>query len=682
MQMSPVKYNLFQLEGGLDLVTPTMSLRPGVARDSINFEVSITGGYTRIGGYERFDGRANPSDATYSAITLDAIAGVNVGDTITNAAATASAYVIAIDTGGKYIYYTRPVGSFAVSDVIKVGAATIGNVTALGGGTITPALSATYLALAADAYRTLIGAVPGSGPVRGVTYYKGTVYAWRNNAGGTALAMYKSSSTGWQAVSFGYELSFNTGTATINDGDTVVGGTSGATGVVARVVLESGAWSGTAAGRLILSSTTGTFQAGELLKVSGASKATCGGAASAITFLPGGRVEVVKGNFGGQSQNTKLYGCDGKNRGWEFDGTTMVPIRTGMATDTPSHVAVHKNYLFFSFGPSLQNSGIGTPYIWSPVYGANEAVMPEDITNIIQLPGNQSTGALAVYTDSNTFILYGSSTSDFKLTPFNTGFGAKAYTAQNMEQSYALDNRGVVGLNTTLNYGNFDPNVLTLNVRPFTQVRRNSSTASGLNREKSQYRVFYSDGYGLYITLVNGKSYGAMPVYFPNPVNCWCEGATPNGVETSFFGSTNGFVYRMDAGTSFDGSNIDYRFVTTFNAIGSPRLLKRFRKAALEVTGNTYAEFQFGWTLSYADATLKDQPQASSYASSLTQAYWDSGITWDSFVFDGRNLAPSEVELCGSGENIAVTVSGSSNAYQSFTINTIVLHYSFRRGLR
>ena len=64
--MPPVKYNLIQLQGGLDLVTPTLSLPPGVARDSVNFEVAITGGYSRIPGYERYDGRPNPSDAIYN----------------------------------------------------------------------------------------------------------------------------------------------------------------------------------------------------------------------------------------------------------------------------------------------------------------------------------------------------------------------------------------------------------------------------------------------------------------------------------------------------------------------------------------------------------------------------------------------------------------------------------------
>ena len=59
----PVQYDLIRLSGGLDQVTPTLSLQPGVARRAANFECSINGGYTRIAGYERFDGRPSPSAA-------------------------------------------------------------------------------------------------------------------------------------------------------------------------------------------------------------------------------------------------------------------------------------------------------------------------------------------------------------------------------------------------------------------------------------------------------------------------------------------------------------------------------------------------------------------------------------------------------------------------------------------
>jgi len=88
--MPPVKYSLIQLQGGLDLVTPTLSLPPGIARSAVNFEVAITGGYTRIAGYERFDGQPNPSDAVYGAITVASASNLAVGNTFTNLATTSS----------------------------------------------------------------------------------------------------------------------------------------------------------------------------------------------------------------------------------------------------------------------------------------------------------------------------------------------------------------------------------------------------------------------------------------------------------------------------------------------------------------------------------------------------------------------------------------------------------------
>ena len=52
MSQDSVKYEIISLQGGLDQVTPTLSLKPGMLRDALNVEASITGGYTRIKGYD------------------------------------------------------------------------------------------------------------------------------------------------------------------------------------------------------------------------------------------------------------------------------------------------------------------------------------------------------------------------------------------------------------------------------------------------------------------------------------------------------------------------------------------------------------------------------------------------------------------------------------------------------
>lgn len=679
-QLPQVRYDLISLAGGLDQVTPTLSLNPGVVRRAANFECSVTGGYTRIAGYERFDGRPAPSAARYNVLSCSLTGTVAVGNTITGATSLATGKVIAIS--GNDLIITREVGTFVSHESIAVTPTTVGVIDEITSMVAGGLADAQYRSLAADEYRSSITAVPGSGPVRGVAYYAGKVYAWRNNSGGTALVMHMSTGGGWAAISPGIEMQFDAGAVAIAEGATVIGATSGATAVARRVVVQEGSWGGTALaeGRLIFSSVTGTFVDNENILVGAVVHAVVNGTASQMAFAPGGRVQAVVANFGGGQTNRRMYFCDSVNRAFEWDGTYLVPITSGMSPDAPTCIQVHKQHLFLAFSHSLQFSGIANPYAWSPVLGAGEIALNAPITNLIVLPGDQSSGAMGVYTETDTSVLYGSSEADFKLSNFNTGTGSRAYTAQNMDQTYAFSERGVMALGTTLNFGNFLAASLTMNIRPVVQARRNLSTASVVNREKGQYRVFFSDGTGLYLTLANGKYLGAMPVQFPNDVLCCTEGDSVDGPEISYFGSSNGYVYTLDAGTSFDGAVIPATITMVYNSTKSPRILKRYRRASVELTGNSYAEFGFGYDLGYSSPEI-NQPTDESYSNDLRPAYWDS-FTWDDFVFDGREISPSEIEVTGTAENMAIRISSVSNLFKPFTVNSILVHYTMRRGIR
>lgn len=595
----PVKYDLIRLAGGLDQITPTLSLRPGIARRAANFECSVTGGYTRIAGYERFDGRPSPSAAIYLILVCDITGSLSVGDTVLGVGTGATGKVIGV-VGGNVIL-TRVVGEFIAGEPIAVLGTTQAEILVVQGPSANGLEDATYKAMAADDYRADIQAVPGSGSILGVSLYKGVVYAWRNNAGGTAAVMHRSSATGWQAV-------------------------------------------------------------------------------TTPALAPGGRYQTTVANFGGGVDNYRMYGCDGKNKAFMFDGATFTQISTGMTVDTPEHIAFHKQHLFLSFGASLQFSAIGDPLTWTPLLGAGELAMNGPITNLIPLPGDQSSGALAVYTRNDTSVLYGTSSANFQLSVLNTGTGAMPYTAQTIDQLYSLDDRGIISLSTTLNFGNFLPASLTMNIRPFIEQRLLKACASTVNRVKGQYRVFFNDGTAVYMTSANGKNLGSMPVQFLRPALCITEGELNSGEAVVFFGSNNGFVYQMDRGTSFDGQPIAANINLVFNAIGSPRVLKRYRKASVELTGDSYAEIAYGYDLAYRSTAL-DQPLDVNYSNDLRSAYWD-GMTWDNFVWDGSDISPSEVEMQGTAENVAIRLSTVSEIFQPFTVNSIIVHYSMRRGLR
>jgi hypothetical protein len=667
----PNKIDQFALRGGLDLHTPLLSLKPGVARDSQNWEASITGGYSRIAGYERSDGRPSPTDsANYAIVTLDTVAGLVVGDAINGATSGATGVVAAID--GLNVVYTKTVGTMVDAENFRVAAVVIGVITEVGPIVEDRVKIAEYTLAAANIYRADITAVPGAGSVLGGFSFGGSNYAWRNNAGVTAAVLHKSSVAGWTAVALPLEVGFSNANLSVEAGDTLTQG--GVTATIARVMVQTGTLaSGTNTGRLIVTAVAGgNFAAGAATSTGGGAL-TLSGAQTQIAFLPSGRFEHFVGNAG---NGVRVYGCDGVNRGWEFDGTTLCPIATGNAVDTPTHVRVHANHLFFSFAASAQHSGIGDPYNWSVVAGAAEIGVDSTINGFITLPGSQDSKAMAILQNTEVSILYGTSEADWNKVDLGKGVGSKAYATQALSTTYLFDDLGIAALSAVQQYGNFDSASLTTNIRGFVKQRRTLVADSLINKEKSQYRVFFSDGYGLYLTIVNGKMLGAMPVSFTNAVTASWSGESANGNEVSYFGSTNGMVYRLDIGTSFDGEEIEHFCELAFTAQGNARVNKRYRRAVVELQGEGYAQFGIGYSLSYGTSGAA----SSTLTADVSSIFWDSFV-WDEFVWDGRSVTQAQVRLAGTAENIAFRFEGTSALWPEFTINSISIHYTPRRIL-
>lgn len=110
VKMPQVKADYYALQGGLDLVTPAISVSPGAALDAQNYEPYISGGYRRIDGYERFDGRQSPTSATYWILPFSQTGSVVVGDNIVGVTSGATAVVLAVFS--TYLVLARVVGTF------------------------------------------------------------------------------------------------------------------------------------------------------------------------------------------------------------------------------------------------------------------------------------------------------------------------------------------------------------------------------------------------------------------------------------------------------------------------------------------------------------------------------------------------------------------------------------------
>jgi hypothetical protein len=167
----------------------------------------------------------------------------------------------------------------------------------------------------------------------------------------------------------------------------------------------------------------------------------------------------------------------------------------------------------------------------------------------------------------------------------------------------------------------------------------------------------------------------------PTAVSCITSLEGAGGTEQIYFGSTDGFVYQMDCGTSFDGANIDWSAELVFNHLGSPRQLKSYRKAVTETTGTDYAEYSLFYNVGYGSSEYQSSATVSDTLS-LSSSRWDSSITWDQFQWDGASLTPSECSLSGTAENVSLFYSGSSDMFEQFTLNGVLLNFVPRRQLR
>jgi hypothetical protein len=537
-----------------------------------------------VQGYERYDGRTKPSDAVYYMLSATITGSAAAGDTLTGVTSAATGVIIVVTAA--HFVLTKVVGTFQNGETLNISGSPVATSTgtAIQGAAPTPRLNATFRNLAADEYRDDIAAVTGSGSVLGVWKYAGSTYALRNNAGGTAAVLFKATAGGWSSVALGRELAFTSGGVTeITAGQTITGATSGATAVVGTVVKTSGTWSGgDAAGFFYFVSQTGTFQAENINVGASPNLATIAGNSSAVSLTPSGRYEFCNVNFGGGA-TTKMYAASGVHKAFQFDGTNFAFITTGMTVDTPSHVSEFKNHLFLSFGASVQHSGTSNPLAWTIVTGAGEIGVGDTLTNFLKAPGDSSGGALVLMARNRTKVLYGNSAADWTLVDLNPDAGGIAWTAQWMGQGVLLDDRGLITLGTSQRFGNFQDADIADAVRPFLNGLRSSAIASCIVRTKNQYRLFFTGGDALYVTFKGGKASGLMPVSMPDPVTCICSLEGASGEEEIFFGSSDGFVYQMDKGTSFDGENKSWSAEMAYNHFGNPRQLKTWRKPLMDI---------------------------------------------------------------------------------------------------
>lgn len=529
----------------------------------------------------------------------------------------------------------------------------------------------------ATARRAAITVVPGSGAVRGVLWYEGNLYAWRDNVGATAGVVHKSSSTGWGAVNIASVMTFaDGGPYVIQDGDTITGATSGATAVVRTVASQADtSWEfGEAAGTLVLQSITGTFQADEQLNVGVNSfVATAVTIPTSMSFPPGGRYEFVIANFYGATGFQRAYGVNGVGNAFEFDGASAISIQTGMPDDRPFLIAEHKKHLFLGFPKgSLQNSALGEPRSFAATLGAAEIGFGKEITNII----GGTADSLIITTEGSFHALTGNDSSDFAKADISLNSGGFLHTAQNVGSVIYMDKSGIRSASTTQAYGGFKLGSYTSLIQKTIDAKIEvgvDPVASMVVKSKDQYLLFFDDGTG--ISLYFGrKAPEAMLFSYPFTVTCAHIGIDGKK-ERLFVGASNGFVYELNVGTSFDGANISSWAQVTLGHQGAPRVEKRYHHLIFEQDGGPNIDYIVHPEF---DRSNGNQPLSDDVVAAMGGG---AGIyTGTDFTGPGGSQAEAYIDGAGSDLNILLVCDHSD--VDDHTIQGVTVMFSPRGARR
>lgn len=679
--MRAPRFDYTEMVGGLDLTTPSLRVEKGRALTLVNFEIELDGGYRRINGYERVDGRAAPSAAIYYAVGVADGSGISVGDTLTGDSSGATSEVIAKD--GNTLGVTALLVGYTLSEAAN--GTTISTIEVRDG---IPSLVVDdeWQLLAENYYRDLIQALPGSGDTLGAVQYKADKYAFRSN--GTNTIMYKSSSSGWEIVPFFRYMYFDAGVGAeldLDAGVAITGLTSSAAATIKKVVRNAGSWGSTASGYLVIDVTSGAFQDNEAIQVAGVTKATTDGVDVAIALSPGGKFQFKQHNFYGSSSTEYLYGCDGVNYGWEFDGTTLSPIffpSGDPSWNTPKYIDAHSTHLFFSYpGGQLAHSSLGDPLVFNALLGAADFGLGSECTGLASRAGQ----VLAIYTsDGRTYGLYGKEATTWELRVISEAFGATDYTVKGLGTVYAVDDKGIVPMERVQAYGDFEGATVSRKVRSILEAHKGNIVQVVTSKARNQYRVFFTDGSALVMTddrLASGRSNQFSMLQYTAIPTCIWNSDDSNSNEVILFGDSDGMVYQSDVGYTFDGDEIEWALRTPFNHIGSPGTEKSFRRAYTNVEAEKSVDaMTLRWETSYGT------PYRALNTSVTPDIKGGGGyFDVDSFgeiYYDAELFSSGPNRLAGTGINLSLLYYGKSKYTRPFTIQSVEIEYIPRRNKR
>jgi hypothetical protein len=469
------------------------------------------------------------------------------------------------------------------------------------------------------------------------------------------------------------------------------------------VLVDGGSQTGTS---LIVDGLTSAPQAGDVFKIAGVdlvytvtadATVTSGSATltidpaldsspaddAALTFLSTSREGAVKTRFAkyNLTGTEKVAIVDGTNAPALYDGSTFTVLNSA-PTDVigATHVVEFKKALFFGKGTTLTFTSPYADDSFSVANGSGTIDVGGVITGLFVFRQQ-----LIIFTERHIQQLLGNTVADFNLQPITEDIGCiEGDTIQEIGGDIIfLGPDGLRLLSATERIGDFGLAAISKPIQKNMTnfIAANTSYTSTIIREKSQYRLL---GYNNNIKQENAQ--GIIATQFAEQGGSGTGFAETRGIrayvadsnynattEVVFFANDDGYLYQMESGNSFDGSNIQTTFATPHLPIQDPRVRKTFYKLFLYTDPQGSVNFDVSLKLDF-DGQDVIQPATINFANTTGVVGFYGTGTYGTISYGSKLQKLFEGQIIGSGFAVSFQFS-SDNSDPPFSLDALTVEY-------
>ena len=382
-----------------------------------------------------------------------------------------------------------------------------------------------------------------------------------------------------------------------------------------------------------------------------------------------GRYNFVNFNFDGTD---KMIMVDGANLASVFDNSSVTDVSASGRPADPKFVEIFRSHAFYAgMSASPQELIFSVPFDednFTSGSGAGSIKVDEPIVGIKVFREN-----LFVFCEDSIFKVGGSSSSDFAVVPVTRAIGCvDGFSIQEISGDLIyLAPDGLRTIAGTERIGDVELGTISKQIQPRLDNIDKDRISSVVIRAKSQYRLFFPDDSGgttsspgllgvIKAGVDGGVGWEYADVRGIKPA--YCTSGFISGVETVLHGGYDGYVYKQETGSTFDGTNISAIYRGPDYTMGDAGIRKMMQRIIwnYDNEGAVNSNFRIRY-----DFNSSETPQPSQYPLNTGAAvaiYGNPSSTYATAVYgsSGTPLVRQSVE--GGGFTVAVRLDDTAGA--------------------